>query len=43
MILGETPAGEPIRLLNESVLNGTIFDDSGHLHDGIFLGAERGA
>ena len=24
VILGETPAGEPIRLLNESVLNGTI-------------------
>ena len=25
VILGETPVGEPIRLLNESVLNGTIF------------------
>jgi Kef-type K+ transport system membrane component KefB len=24
MIIGETPAGEPIRLLNEDVLNGTI-------------------
>lgn len=24
VILGETPVGEPIRLLNESVLNGTI-------------------
>ena len=24
VLLGETPAGEPIRLLNESVLNGTI-------------------
>jgi len=24
IILGETPAGEPVRLLNESILNGTI-------------------
>ena len=24
VILGHTPEGEPIRLLNESVLNGTI-------------------
>ncbi len=25
IVTGETPAGEPVRLLNESVLNGTIF------------------